>query len=167
MNSKNIKKSLNAKLKNWLESIDDNEIKEIVKNNTIITGGAIVSLLTGEEVNDYDIYFRTREAVLKVAHYYASKFNTTHKTTITINEEKSEDGALIENGKISIFIRSKGVASESPETETITDESEPGVEVEQKEETENRAYHNTSPQEGSCQKRIFTALKIEITSSYK
>ena len=50
MNSKNIKKSLNAKLKKWLESIDDNEIKKVIKENTIITGGAIVSLLTGEEV---------------------------------------------------------------------------------------------------------------------
>ena len=37
MNSKNIKKSLNAKLKkSRLESIDDVEIQKVIKDNTII-----------------------------------------------------------------------------------------------------------------------------------
>ena len=64
MNSKNIKKHLNAKMKDWVESIDDANIKSIIKNNTIITGGALVSLLTGEPANDYDVYFRTKDAAL-------------------------------------------------------------------------------------------------------
>ena len=130
MNSKNIKKSLNAKLKKWLESIDDNEIKKVIKENTIITGGAIVSLLTGEEVNDYDVYFRTREAVLKVAEYYVDKFNKTHKTTAFVKQEYERDGfgfetnKLVPNSKINIFIQSKGVLADE-DAETITDETEP------------------------------------------
>lgn len=48
MNGKNIKKHLNSKLNDWLSSIDDENIKSILKENVIITGGAIVSLLTGE-----------------------------------------------------------------------------------------------------------------------
>jgi hypothetical protein len=79
MNSKNIKKSLNAKLNKWLENIEDEEIKKIVKDNTIITGGALVSLLTGQEVNDYDVYFKTQEAAEKVAQYYSEQFNEVHK----------------------------------------------------------------------------------------
>lgn len=130
MNSKNIKKSLNAKLSRWLESIEDVEIKKIVKENTIITGGAIVSLLTNEPVNDYDVYFKTREAALKVAKYYVDKFNETHNTTAELKEEEERDkdgyptGKLVPNGKINIFIKSKGVLADK-DAETITDESEP------------------------------------------
>lgn len=116
MNSKNIKKSLNAKLNKWLESIDDADIKKTIKENVIITGGALVSMLTGQEVNDYDVYFRTREAVLKIARYYVNKFNETHKTGAYIQEK--------DDGKINIFIESKGVLADE-DTETITDETEP------------------------------------------
>ena len=101
MNSKNIKKSLNAKLKKWLESIDDAEIKKVIKDNTIITGGALVSLLTNQEVNDYDVYFKTREAVLKVAQYYVNKFNETHKTSATLEQEYEKRWRRTRNGQIS------------------------------------------------------------------
>ena len=36
MNSKNIKKHLNAKLRDWISSIDDENIKTILKENVII-----------------------------------------------------------------------------------------------------------------------------------
>jgi len=130
MNSKNIKKSLNAKLNKWLESIDDEDIKKVIKENTIITGGALVSLLTNQEVNDYDVYFRTREAVLKVAKYYVDSFNKTHDTKAELREEAERDkdgnvtGKLVSNGKINIFIRSKGVLADE-DAKTVTDETEP------------------------------------------
>lgn len=90
MNSKNIKKSLNAKLNSWIESIDDEEIKSLIKNNTIISGGAIVSLLTGETPNDYDVYFKTQEVAKRVAQYYISQFNDRHqneKAALILNED--------------------------------------------------------------------------------
>lgn len=130
MNSKNIKKSLNAKLNKWLESIDDTDIKKTIKENVIVTGGALVSLLTGQEVNDYDVYFRTREAVLAVAKYYVDKFNETHKTEALLVQEHKKDAngfetdELVPNGKINIFISSKGVLADE-DAETITDETEP------------------------------------------
>lgn len=73
MNKKNIAKSLHAKIDKWLKSIDDECIVDIIKNNTIVTGGALVSLLNGEEPNDYDIYFKTQESCFAVAQYYADK----------------------------------------------------------------------------------------------
>lgn len=107
MNSKNMKKSLNAKLKDWLESIEDNDVKKVVKENAIISGGALVSLLTGVEVNDYDVYFKTKAAVLTVAKYYVTKFNSVHKTHAFLKEE--------EDGRVNIFIKSAGVAGEKEE----------------------------------------------------
>lgn len=108
MNSKNIKKSLNAKFNKWLESIDDKDVKKIIKENTIISGGALVSLLTNVEVHDYDIYFKTRDAVLTVAKYYVEKFNAVHKIGACIKE----DGE-----RINIFIQNQGVAGEDENLE--------------------------------------------------
>jgi len=127
MNSKNIKKLLNEKMKDWLNYIDDENIKNTIKYNAIITGGALVSLLTKEEVHDYDVYFKTRDAALKVANYYVNQFNTIHNTAILIKEETDECGKIISNGKINIFIKSKGIESEN-NTNITTDDTESDVE---------------------------------------
>lgn len=106
MNSKNIKKHLNNKLRDWISNIDDENIKTILKENVIVTGGAIVSLLTGETLHDYDVYFRTKEACLAVAKYYVDKWNKTH-TDKPVSVRVCE-----ETGKIDCFVRSKGIADE-------------------------------------------------------
>lgn len=109
MNSKNIKKHLNNKLRDWISHIDDENIKNILKENVIVTGGAIVSLLTGETLHDYDVYFRTKEAVLAVANYYVSKWNAVHPdkpVSVRVDEE---------TGKIDCFVSSKGIADEDEE----------------------------------------------------
>jgi hypothetical protein len=75
MVSKTIKKIFNQKINDWLKYVDDEEIKKIIKENIIITGGAIVNLLLNEKVKDFDVYFRNKDSVLKVAQYYVKKFN--------------------------------------------------------------------------------------------
>lgn len=110
MNSKNLKKALNAKLNDWLKSVDDSEIKKEIKENVIITGGAIVSLLTGDKVNDYDVYFKTKESLVKVAEYYVKKWNAgKHK--------RSAELRVNETGQVKCFISSDGMASEEDERE--------------------------------------------------
>lgn len=138
MNSKNIKKHLNAKLKDWLESIDDEEVKKVVKANTIVTGGAMVSLLTDEKVHDYDVYFKTKSACVVVANYYIDKWNKEHpddkQASLVVEEDKTETKMIpdTENaqpnqpipekeisytvpGRVKVFIRSEGVAGEVKE----------------------------------------------------
>ena len=61
---------LDAKLKEFAESITDEAVRELVLKNTIITGGSIANMLVGEPVNDYDMYFTNKETVLAVANYY-------------------------------------------------------------------------------------------------
>jgi len=133
MNSKNIKKSLNAKLNKWLESIESEDVKKTIQENAIITGGALVSLLTNQEVNDYDVYLKTRESVLKVAQYYADKFNSTHNTNAEVKEEVDDNFILVPNGKVNIFIKSKGILADK-DAKTITDETEPQEEFCEEEE---------------------------------
>ena len=67
--AKTISKILTGKFLSWTKSIDDEAVKKLVEQNTIITGGSIVSMLLGEQVNDFDCYFRTTETALAVADY--------------------------------------------------------------------------------------------------
>jgi hypothetical protein len=118
MIGKNIKKSLNSKIEDWLKSIEDAAVVKTIRENAIITGGAIVSMLNNEEVHDYDVYFRTKEACIKVATYYADLFNKTHKSHVEIK---------VEDDRVQCFIRSKGIEAEEEET-GISDETEPYTE---------------------------------------
>lgn len=117
MNSKNIKRHLKAKLRDWIKNIDDDEIKKIVEENTIITGGAMVSLLTGESPHDYDVYFRTKEACIAVAKYYVDKWNEKHadKPVSLIWGKLLEERVGEDNGSVKCFVQSKGIADEDEE----------------------------------------------------
>jgi len=45
MKAKTIKKVLRAKIDQWLETIEDEAVRGLAAKNTIVTGGAIVSML--------------------------------------------------------------------------------------------------------------------------
>ena len=62
-----IKRALKAKIDEWLQTIDDVDVNALAAENAIVTGGSIASMLLGEQVNDYDVYFRNRETAIKVA----------------------------------------------------------------------------------------------------
>ena len=80
MQAKTIRKILHSKLENWLESITDQSLVGDIKRDVIVTGGSITSMLLGEKINDYDVYFKTKETTKKVAEYYVSKFNSINNT---------------------------------------------------------------------------------------
>ena len=64
-----IKLTLRRKVKNWLDSISDEALKEFLADNVMVCGGAIASFLQNKSANDYDLYFKTYDAALKVAHH--------------------------------------------------------------------------------------------------
>jgi hypothetical protein len=106
MKTKTIKKVLNSKFNDFLKSITDDRVRHLVKNNTIITGGSIVSMLLKEKVNDFDLYFRNRETALAVAQYYVNKFNQRSDIAFDISVKEEKD-------RILVIIKSVGIASES------------------------------------------------------
>ncbi len=91
---KTIKKLISTKFNAWTNSITDEGLRKQVMENTIITGGSIVSLLLGEDVNDFDLYFRNRDTCLKVAQYYAKFF--PGKVSI---EMVDSNGVISEHGE--------------------------------------------------------------------
>ncbi len=157
MNSKNIKRHLNGKLRDWLKSIDDENVRTIISQNTIITGGAMVSLLTGEPVNDYDVYFRTKDACFAVTKYYVARWNKDHPDK-PVHVRFTE-----ETGRIDCFISSKGIADENEAQESHVwynfDSEDTGAETgdSKQEDTE------TDDQKGKYRPRFITSNAITLT----
>lgn len=83
MKIKTITKCLDKKMDEWLLSIADESLRKMAKKDLIVTGGSIASMLLKEEVNDYDIYFKTKETCLAIAKYYVAKMLPIYKNAIS------------------------------------------------------------------------------------
>lgn len=107
MKAKTIKQVLRRKVDAWLSTIDDPATLKVLSGNVIVTGGCIASMLLGEDVNDYDIYFRTKAAALAAAHYYVKKFEVKNAKGVpcAIYVDDNDD-------RVRIIIKSSGIASE-------------------------------------------------------
>lgn len=118
---KGIINELNSKLAEWIGTITDEAVRAAAKKDTIVTGGSIASMLLGEKVNDYDVYFRTKSTTKLIAQYYANEFVSLHPDCI---EPIVEDI----DGRIKIKIQSSGVLEET-HTPFDQDEAVEAVEV--------------------------------------
>lgn len=107
MKAKTIKAILRKKIDEWLASIEDVDLREQVAKKTIVTGGAIASMLLREKVNDFDVYFRDKDTAIKVAKYYLARFEPAKKAGIATKMYVDHEGA-----RVRIIIKSAGVASE-------------------------------------------------------
>lgn len=131
MKLKTIKKFITKKFNDWLDSIDDLEVKKLVKSNALISGGCITSMLQREPVNDYDVYFTTKEVCLSVAKYYARKMNEQHED-ISVNvidtdaypemeyteQTYYKQRGFTQPGRVGIFCKSQPF-EETPEEDII------------------------------------------------
>lgn len=107
MKSKTIKKVIKAKVDDWLASIEDERVREMASENTVVTGGCIASMLLKEPVNDFDIYFTNKETAIAVAKYYVSRFSSKNKSGIEVPISVDHEG-----DRVRIVVKSAGVASE-------------------------------------------------------
>lgn len=99
MQEKTIKSIVSKKFNKWIESIDDENLKQKVKNGTVITGGCFPSLMQNEKPKDYDLYFKNKETAIEVAKYYAKKSGNPSIHIIT-NEDlvQQKEKFKIDNG---------------------------------------------------------------------
>jgi hypothetical protein len=105
--SKTIKAVIGKKMQEWLKSIEDEAVRELVSQNSIVTGGCIASMLLKERVNDFDVYFRNKETVMAVAQYYVARFRVQKKTGVPCEISVKDDGE-----RVRIVVKSAGIASE-------------------------------------------------------
>lgn len=114
LKSKTIKSVIRNKVNGWLESIKDEELRKLCHKEAIVTGGCIASMLLGEDVNDFDVYFRTKETVAKVADYYVKEFQAsrTKQGGVPINIYTEETTDSDGKPRVRIVVKSAGVAGE-------------------------------------------------------
>lgn len=109
MKPKTIRKVLNKLMESWLATIENKELVEKIKRDTIVTGGSIASMLMGEPINDFDVYFTTRDTTLAVAKYYLERFESgvTNgiKCKMYVDDSKPD--------RVAIVIKSAGITSEN------------------------------------------------------
>lgn len=107
MKGKTIKALLAKKFNSFTASIEDENVRKLVEKNTIITGGCIASMLLGEKVNDFDLYFTDHETTKAVAEYYVKRFEVKNRhgipCAITVDDQE---------GRVRIIVKSAGIASE-------------------------------------------------------
>ena len=96
MSKVNIERRLAEVCADYLDSIEDFELKKRLSTGMIITGGAIASLLLGEKVNDYDIYLRNEDLVRDIRAYYYKRLpsNSPDWNPDSIDEYLEDNGHL-------------------------------------------------------------------------
>lgn len=73
MKSKTVRKVVKSKMDKWLESITDEKLRLKVRDNLLVSGGCIASMLTKEPVNDYDVYLKDMDVLIELAKYYCGE----------------------------------------------------------------------------------------------
>jgi len=134
MRKRNINLVITSKMNKWLATLPE-ELQTEVKKDVIVTGGCIASMLLGEQVNDYDVYFKTKKTVLLVAQHYLAQFIEAQrhkneggiKYSMVLEELKDSMG----RDRVRIKIQSAGVAGEEQVEdyryfETVPDEEKAG-----------------------------------------
>lgn len=131
MKAKTIKAVIRKKVDDWLESITDSSVRGLAAKNTIVTGGCIASMLLGEKVNDFDLYFRNKETVLAITNYYLIQFYGWDSVM-----SGPHPYLVNEDDRVKIKIPSKGVDGEMPKLDEDYEPDDP--DRKEPDEDENR-----------------------------
>lgn len=101
MQLKNINRVLTRVQDNWLETIEDENLKALIRENSFVAGGAIASLFLGDKPNDYDVFFCKTSVAMAVANYYVSRATIPQQVTV---EDMGE--------RVFVKIKSAGIAND-------------------------------------------------------
>jgi hypothetical protein len=109
MRTKTIKSVLERKLQAWIDKVaeTDKPLADLIRRDGIVTGGCVASMLLGEPINDFDVYFSTMVTAQKVANHYLGEFKV--KAHHGIECRMSVDTS---KGYVRVVIKSAGIASE-------------------------------------------------------
>ena len=111
MKAKTIRAVIAKKIKQWTDTIEDESVRKLAQRNTIVTGGCIASMLMGENVNDFDVYFADKQTAVAVGEYYVAKFvaqtghamkiesDTDRIRIVTESGHRGETGGVAEIGQ--------------------------------------------------------------------
>jgi hypothetical protein len=117
------KKTINAvitkKFDEWLDSICDEDVKKLVKKNTVITGGCIASMINNEKISDYDVYFTDQKTVIAVARYYIKQFQEMKLDAPKIKLYTSDDFKKPDSELSLYYAKQKAIKEAATEGEKV------------------------------------------------
>jgi len=117
---KTIKTIIRDKLNKLIASVKDEELQKLMRRDILVTGGCIASMELGEKVNDYDVYFKTKETAFAAAVYYTKEFcaerarrgggedKVAYEPIVRIETARNINGD--EEDRVLIYMKSAGVA---------------------------------------------------------
>ena len=88
MQTKTIRKNIQMKLEQWLETITDEGLRKKLKSKILVSGGSITSLFFNEKVNDYDVYIMDKVVLIKLVKYYTQPFKDSIQILDGANKSK-------------------------------------------------------------------------------
>lgn len=179
MKASTIKLVMDKKLNNWLKSITDETVRKIASDNVIVTGGAVASMLQGDAPNDYDLYFKTKEAAKAVAEYYVKVFNIANPIVSApgvktyqpvVREIKRVNCKGVLEDRIVVWMQSAGVAGEE-QTEYKYFEGQPEFESDEfvdslcrdPLETAEKMVENLNPKKAAYRPVFFSENAITLS----
>ena len=107
MQIKTIEKNIKAKLTEWLNTITDATLRKDVRDNLLVKGGCIASMLLNEPVNDYDVYLMDMDVCKRIALYYTREkniavFDGRKKDSLITAYNEEYEKMNYEEGKLAI-----------------------------------------------------------------
>jgi len=113
MRTKFIRMIIGRKVDAWLASLPES-LREQVKDQVVVTGGCITSMLLNEPVNDFDLYFRTRASAEAVARHYVNVFKANPPTLFRDSEDRKVEIYVGEctDERVKIVVKSAGIAGD-------------------------------------------------------
>lgn len=106
--AKTIKAIISKKIDKWVDTIEGDELRAQVRKSVVVTGGAIASMLQGEDVNDFDVYLKDVTTAQLLAEYYVSKFKPRKVNGVDVPLY-----VLREDNRVKIVAKSAGIVSEN------------------------------------------------------
>lgn len=104
MKIKTINRNIYKKMDSWLSTITAEKLREKIRDNIILTGGSIPSMLLNEPINDYDVYIDNVDVCVALCKYYMKK-HLACKDEIRIRE----------GGGVEIFLEGNGILQLEPD----------------------------------------------------
>lgn len=137
MKAKWIRVHIARKIGAWTDTITDPQLRADLKDQIIVTGGCIASMLLSEKVNDFDVYFKTPEIARRVAEYYVDQWNKAREAKVkqrneerkgkpgrsavfvpvTIEDRRPDDIEQADSPGFKLYVKSAGIISEQNDGE--------------------------------------------------
>jgi hypothetical protein len=91
-------------------------VANLIRRHAVVTGGCIASMLLREKINDFDLYFKTKETTVAIAKHYLGSFADQLPVSPSTGKRAEAYVDDSRDDRVGIYIKSAGVvAADGPD----------------------------------------------------